>query len=77
MVVNVLMTVVATALVDRMGRRTLLIGSLGGMLVSTMGLVGTLFMSEQRQRSLPLHRVRRVLRHVVRHRRGVKPIPWF
>uniref|UniRef100_A0A915KI94 Major facilitator superfamily (MFS) profile domain-containing protein n=1 Tax=Romanomermis culicivorax TaxID=13658 RepID=A0A915KI94_ROMCU len=45
MVVNVLMTLVSTAVVDKAGRRTLHLAGLGGMCLSTVLLVVTLDLS--------------------------------
>uniref|UniRef100_A0A915KZM7 Major facilitator superfamily (MFS) profile domain-containing protein n=1 Tax=Romanomermis culicivorax TaxID=13658 RepID=A0A915KZM7_ROMCU len=65
MVVNVLMTVVSTAIVDKCGRRVLLLISLAGMFVTTICLVVTLYLSGQQNAMAPYFSILFVVLFVV------------
>lgn len=79
MIVNVLMTVVSTVLVDRAGRRTLLLASLIGMFFATILLVVSLALSgsEAHASWAPYMSIVFVVLFVVAFATGAGSIPWF
>ena len=74
--VNVLMTVVSMWLIDRVGRRPLLLWSLGGMVV-TLGLLGLLFRVEHNGGSLALLAVITLMAYVASFAVGLGPVFWL
>lgn len=77
MVVNVLMTVVSTIIVDRAGRRTLQLAGLGGMFISTIALVISLDMSARKYNWAAFASIVFVITFVVSFATGPGSIPWF
>uniref|UniRef100_A0A915L9A6 Major facilitator superfamily (MFS) profile domain-containing protein n=1 Tax=Romanomermis culicivorax TaxID=13658 RepID=A0A915L9A6_ROMCU len=75
--VNVLMTFVSMAVVDKAGRRSLHLGGLAGMFVSTVLLVLCLDMSGRSHQWAAYASIVFVILFVVAFALGPGPIPWF
>ena len=74
--VNVIMTVVSMWLIDRVGRRPLLLWSIGGMVV-TLGLLGLLFRVEHHGGSLAMFAVIILMAYVASFAVGLGPVFWL
>uniref|UniRef100_A0A915IMI1 Major facilitator superfamily (MFS) profile domain-containing protein n=1 Tax=Romanomermis culicivorax TaxID=13658 RepID=A0A915IMI1_ROMCU len=77
MVVNVLMTLVSTAVVDKAGRRTLHLAGLGGMCLSTVLLVVTLDLSGKNHDWAAYASILFVTTFIISFATGPGSIPWF
>lgn len=74
---NVLMTVVSLILVEKAGRKTLMLTGLGGMLVDTIFLTICLVLQSPEQRWLSYASIVLVILFVVMFATGPGSIPWF
>lgn len=74
--VNVIMTIVSLWLIDRVGRRPLLLWSIGGMVV-TLGVLGLLFRVEHHGGSLAMFAVISLMAYVASFAVGLGPVFWL